>query len=318
MQIIVDTKKDTVNDIQLAVHFLKTILNKQYGVDLGDSSPVIVPSTFDLETALAKLKSMNEADTVVPPAPVASAAAASTDAQVVEPTVSLPDTGVHFTANNTLDPSQPAGLPTPPTLVVTDEAHHTPTRLPAAPSLAVDEDTDSAGQKWDATIHSETRSKIADGTWRKRRNAKGVVPSLPVVTNIQVAVPTPPAAVPTPPTTVVRLHGDLAVVPTPPTTVSPQSPSADGGAVAVNSAPVQQVASVIPAPPAAAFVPVTTFKELMVAVAQLMAAKKITSKDVADVCATHGIVSFQDCYTNTALIPSVHTAVNAIAVKVGV
>ena len=32
-------------------------------------------------------------------------------------------------------------------------------------------ETDSAGQPWSAELHSSSRAKIADGTWKKRRNA---------------------------------------------------------------------------------------------------------------------------------------------------
>ena len=34
------------------------------------------------------------------------------------------------------------------------------------------EETDSAGQTWDVELHASTKSKNADGTWKKRRGAR--------------------------------------------------------------------------------------------------------------------------------------------------
>jgi len=49
------------------------------------------------------------------------------------------------------------GYGPPPTTQVTD--------------INTDTDTDSAGIKWDERIHARTKSKTADGKWKRKRNA---------------------------------------------------------------------------------------------------------------------------------------------------
>lgn len=204
--------------------------------------------------------------------------------------VSLPESGVHFTAHNTVDTSEPETVQ-----AATAEPVTLPARLPDVPTKAVDEDTDVDGVKWDATIHSETRSKTADGRWRKRRTAKNVV-----VTSTSEAVNVG--------TVVTGLSSSMSSAPDP------------AVVVAVSSSVIPPPpATVIPPPPAAApFVPVTTFRELMEKMTLQMAARKITSKDINEICREHGIESMQDCFVNTALIPSVHTAIEKYAAKAGV
>ena len=57
---------------------------------------------------------------------------------------------------------QAGDLPAP-TVTIVDEAH---LEIPAPA-----EDLDSAGQPWNAELHASTKSKNADGTWKKRRGA---------------------------------------------------------------------------------------------------------------------------------------------------
>lgn len=58
----------------------------------------------------------------------------------------------------------------------------------------VAEELDSAGQPWNAELHSSSRAKVADGTWKKKRGVKTEAPEAPT----QPAVPVPPTPV-TPP-----------------------------------------------------------------------------------------------------------------------
>lgn len=75
-------------------------------------------------------------------------------------------------------------------------------------------EVDSAGQPWNADLHSSSRAKISDGTWKKRRNAAppapvqlpegyGQVSHVPVAiedaTASQVAAVLPPPVPPLPP-----------------------------------------------------------------------------------------------------------------------
>lgn len=62
---------------------------------------------------------------------------------------------------------------------------------PAVAAAIVDEpaeETDSAGHPWNAELHASTKSKNADGTWKKRRGAA------------QAETPAAPPVPPTPPT----------------------------------------------------------------------------------------------------------------------
>lgn len=176
---------------------------------------------------------------------------------------------------------QPEAVPAVAASSVNTLPAHLRNRLPDLPTLAVDEDTDAAGVKWDATIHSETRSKTADGTWRKRRTAKNVVIAITDTKGVEhVCVP---ASVPDPyvPPLPAELLGTLPAM--------------------------------IPPPPPTPFTPVNTFKELMAVVTRHMAAGTISNQQFNAVCQEHGIDSLQDCFHNTALIPSVHTAIERAA-----
>lgn len=82
--------------------------------------------------------------------------------------------------------------PIPAEVVKSDpepEAHETASEILQAAAAV---DTDSTGAEWNAELHSSSRAKNADGTWKKRRNSGAAqAPAEP-------AVPTPPAP-PAPP-----------------------------------------------------------------------------------------------------------------------
>lgn len=293
MQLIIDTNKDSFTDIGLAIELLKLIASRapqvsgpeQTELDLND----LLPESKQLEVASTILNAMSKLNE------------AASDA--TPPTKSFEE----FSEST-------RGLP----VDGTDRSDDTPlpSRLPDVPSQAVDEDTDTAGVKWDATLHSESRNKNADGTWRRRRNAKNVVSSdkgtygaiaqpQPEITEADVAATTGVPEVP-PDRTALR---DDAIARLKPYTPAPE-------AVVV---PPPPTTAVVPPPPAAAFTPVTSFRELMEQMTVHMAARNITSKEVNEICREHGIESMQDCFNNTALIPSVHTAiVRVAAAKAGV
>ncbi|MHB8283493.1 MAG: hypothetical protein ACYDD1_02345 [Caulobacteraceae bacterium] len=77
-----------------------------------------------------------------------------------------------------------------------------PPPVAAAPAPpAVDVELDSAGQPWNEELHASSKSKVADGTWRKKRGlatdaaAATLAPPAPAAP----APPPAPAAAPTPP-----------------------------------------------------------------------------------------------------------------------
>lgn len=66
------------------------------------------------------------------------------------------------TAPTVAEMIQAGHLPAP-TVAIVDEAH---LKIPAPAA----EELDSAGHAWSADLHASTKSKNADGTWKKRRN----------------------------------------------------------------------------------------------------------------------------------------------------
>ena len=118
-------------------------------------------------------------------------------------------------------------------------------------------DVDSAGLPWDSRIHSESRNKVADGTWRKRRNtASELVAQVEGELRALMAIPAPGGAatqsapVPTPPpapvTVVPAGPGATAII------IDPSAGSASPASPATPPVPAPPV----PQPPAAAPTPV--------------------------------------------------------------
>lgn len=182
-----------------------------------------------------------QAASAVPlPPPVPSAP--STVAADLFPTApAVPQAGIPLPPGAALPPVPPvpAAPPAPP--------------APAAPTNRAD--VDSAGLPWDARIHSESRNKVADGTWRKRRNtAPEVVAQVEAELRALMAIPVASAA-PLPPAPTAQpiappaIPGastaeQIASVPVPPVSASPASPVTPP----VPAPPVPQPPAVAPTP----------------------------------------------------------------------
>ena len=110
-------------------------------------------------------------------------------------------------AGPTIPPAPPvvlAGAATPPPLP------------PAAPPPGID--VDAAGMPWDGRIHSSSKAKVADGTWRQKRNLdpallSSVTAELKQTMGLGVVVAPPPAP-----------FAASAVPPAPPTSSIPPAP----------------------------------------------------------------------------------------------
>ena len=89
----------------------------------------------------------------IPPLP-----ALSTAAVAALPTVPEAPTAISAPAPSAPSPAAPPSAP----VAVAPTA-------PAAPSSPAGVELDSKGLPWDRRIHSETKAKIADGSWRKKR-----------------------------------------------------------------------------------------------------------------------------------------------------
>ena len=124
-----------------------------------------------------------------------------------------------------LSEARPSLPPAPP--VVLAGAATPPPPPPAAPPPGID--VDAAGMPWDGRIHSSSKAKVADGTWRQKRNldpallssvtaelkqTMGLIPSQRLASDL---VPTPPFAVSVaPPAPPVSSTPPAPPIPTPP------------------------------------------------------------------------------------------------------
>ena len=189
------------------------------------------------------------AASVIPLPPPAPSAPSTVAADLFPTAQEVPQAGIPLPPGAALPPVPPvpAAPPAPPT--------------PAAPTNRAD--VDSAGLPWDARIHSESRNKVADGTWRKRRNTapelvaqvEGELRALMAIpapggAAVASAAPFPPAAPIAQPIVPPAIPGastaeQTASVPVPPVSASPASPA---------TPPVP--APPVPQPPAAAPTPV--------------------------------------------------------------
>lgn len=119
--------------------------------------------------------------------------------------------------------SKAAALEAPPAAVAAEVPPPPPpvesVAANTAPAAGVE--LDSAGQPWNELLHSSSREKIKDGTWRKRRNSGNGAASddvLPLVTPPAVAAVAPP---PPPPLPAVETASAAKVYPTSVPTLMP-------------------------------------------------------------------------------------------------
>lgn len=141
-------------------------------------------------------------------------------------------------------------------------------------------EVDSAGVIWDGRIHAATRAKVADGTWRQRRNVDPVVVDQVMAEIKQVmAVPVPAPFVP-------------AVVPAAP----------------VETITIPAPPGVIPAPgvaPTVSHTDANSFLKLMSAITAAYATKQLTQEQIAAAVNKSGIPSLPMLAGRPDLIPSV-------------
>ena len=169
-------------------------------------------------------------------------------------------------------PAPPAAIPAPPAAV------------PAPP--AADTKLDAQGLPWDGRIPASTKTFTANGNWKYK---KGVAPELIATVEKQwrdvAALPTQGATSP-PPLPV------AAAAPIPPVTSMPETAIATSATISPSEA-----APVVPAGPP------TTFADVVMRVARLQAAGKITREQVEAALSTIGIPSLALIGARADLIP---------------
>lgn len=187
--------------------------------------------------------------------------------------------------------------PTPPTASapVAAVSAPAPAMNPAPAQSGVEVDTN--GLPWNAKIHSESKAKNQDGTWRYRRNTdKALIAQVEAELRAAMGLPAPTAA-PAP---------NVPPVPTP-----PASPSAAAAPVIppIPTAP----GSVAPAAPSPApGVPVNDFLGLVERITPLIAAQKLTQDEVKMACGLSGLSDITFLAARPDLVPTVNGHIDNI------
>lgn len=197
-----------------------------------------------------------------------------------------------------------AAIPTAPVPPAPNSAPAAAIAAPQTGSPVGGVDLDKTGLPWDGRIHAESKAKIADGTWRKKR---GVDPALVVTVEAELRqvmgaapIPAPQAATVTMPTAGVA--SSAVAVPAPPT------------------APVAPVAPPPPAPLAQAAPPVGSvpqdaraqFVGLVGRASAAIQAGKVTQAEITQCCAAAGVPALPLLANRLDLVAQVAAQVDAM------
>lgn len=217
-------------------------------------------------------------------------------------------------------PPAPLALSTPPIAGASTAAPLPPaniaptTTTPGVASSAAGVDLDTKGMPWDNRIHAESKGKIADGTWRKKRNLDPALVATVEAELRQVmgAAPAPLAQGVAPAPTPVSVAASTTVPPAP-TGAVPQ-PVAPPPA----PAPVAGAAPSMPAAPSAApagEVPQDARQQFVGLVGRASAAiqgQKVTQAEVNQICADSGIPALPLLANRLDLVATVASRIDAL------
>lgn len=208
-------------------------------------------------------------------------------------------------------PAAPLALSTPAIAGVSTVAPPPPantapiTTTPGVASSVAGVDLDAKGMPWDNRIHAESKGKIADGTWRKKRNLDPTV--LATVEAELRAVMGAPAAAPLVPAPAAPIPAPQAATVTTPTAGVASS------AVAVPAppapAPAAPVAPALAAPSGDAR---QQFVGLVGRASAAIQAGKVTQAEVNQCCADAGVPALPLLANRLDLVPQVAVAVDAL------
>lgn len=171
-------------------------------------------------------------------------------------------------------------------------------------------DLDKTGLPWDARIHAESKAKIADGTWRKKR---GGDPAL--VTQVEAELRQVMGAAPAVPL------APVASIPAPQAaTVTMPTAGVASSAVAVPAPPTAPVAPVAPPPPAPSAPPVGSvpqdaraqFVGLVGRASAAIQAGKVTQAEITQCCAAAGVPALPLLANRLDLVAQVAAQVDAM------
>lgn len=196
---------------------------------------------------------------------------------------------------------------------------------PANGVTVLSADVDSAGLPWDERIHSSSKAKKGDGTWKIKRGLEAGVAQAITAAALAAKIATPTTSVPALSTAVPQNVPIMSPVPAlvsntpvtlPPTSTSavPVFPGASvlPGATAVPTAPASAVpvsdVSAAGAVPAAPVSPVVRFREMMGKISAALGNKAITQENVKAAHEAVGLAQLQQAVLHPDKIPDIERA----------
>jgi hypothetical protein len=243
------------------------------------------------------------------PTPLPLGATAAPSIAVAAPSLTVPadTTATTFAAA--------PNVPAPPAL---NTAPAAPIAAPQTANPVGAVDLDKHGLPWDGRIHAESKAKIADGTWRKKR---GVDPALvaTVEAELRQVMGAAPAAAPAVP---MFIDGKIEYrpMPTPPEPGMFLAPGVAPHEVSTPALPTAPVAPVAPPPPAPLAAPVgevpqdarAQFVGLVGRASAAIQAGKVTQAEITQCCAAAGVPALPLLANRLDLVAQVAAQVDAM------
>ncbi len=235
------------------------------------------------------------------PAPLPLGATAAPSIAVAAPSLTVPADTTASTFPGTLSaPLPPAPNSAPAAAIAAPQT--------ANPVGAVD--LDKHGLPWDGRIHAESKAKIADGTWRKKRGVDALL-AVTVEAELRQVMGAAPAAPLAP----------VAPIPAPQAaTVTMPTAGVASSAVAVPAPPTAPMAPVAPPPPAPLAAPVgevpqdarAQFVGLVGRASAAIQAGKVTQAEITQCCAAAGVPALPLLANRLDLVAQVAAQVDAM------
>ena len=198
-------------------------------------------------------------------------------------------------------PPMPAPQPTPVTPAPPTAEQGAAMDAPQAPGIEVD----SAGMPWDGRIHSATRSRVADGTWRQKRGVEDdVLAQVTAELRQTMAIPASPVQ-----QNFIATTGHADAIPSVPgqrfeaVPVPPSVGSAAPPAPPVSSTPVESAGAAPTASPSSG----NQFPKLMQLITGKFTKGELTQASIQAAVAKAGLPSLPMLASRPDLVPVVAT-----------
>lgn len=265
---ITDPNSCDRHDLHFVIDYLRLCAGR---VHPDDNPATGAPSTTPL---VATIDPPVPAPPVVAPSPE-QAFAAPKPPEVAAPSIAA--AAAFSTAPEAPASTSTSAVPVPPIPVPSPASMAPPVAAPPTPPApAVGTPVDIQGMPWDGRIHSSSKEKIADGSWRKRRN--------------------------TPPETVAQVEAELRA-----TMAAPVPPAAA-------SVPPAPPAPAAPGAPVVAMDEIAAFQSLMQRVVSAQTSGKLLPEQVSGVLAKFQIPVFTGLLARPDLVPGVSAEFEALGV----